>query len=626
MHIEINNNTEKLIQGITAQDHLVAAAAIDGMDDPIRSTIDKRRKLLASLERELMSTTTREYVDVFDHYSPVEEIGEFIDLWCDQVKKIPHTRALLSDPEYCDRIIDCYLPKIWNWDADLVVLVHPETSTVIDKLVERGQKNIVVLIEETVDINVSDISASKATIFLARNEKELANRFSKLKNRVRHITTILCNPELDDHEEYMNKVNFALELGRKATQISINTRARFSNSWASNIIINMPKMAQLVNLSDLRVEGTRHALVVAPGPSLEKNIHLLPANQEHFFIVAPLRTAGILEKHGVRPDLLFQVDALDELEEEHFIKNMPKNIENLALEGCVSPAFFKLDTKNTFWSVMQEVHQFHNTMKSKPTVFRAPSVALYATSFCYKLGFDSICLLGQDLATDGKALYASGATKYLAPGGSLDGFEIPVVGFWGEEVFTREDFAYYIEVYSALAERWKLKKPELKLINSTEGGAFIEGFDHKAFRDHIDQIIADSKYEKKILRFENACPDIEREAKDYLTKLGLNLATVKSLSKKIIQLEKSASSEQKAAKKREKLVKKFKELAGETELLEVKMQKELSETIGSARRTSSIPSYSQFFGKVINAANELSAALKLSEQTQKSNYNEEKIS
>ena len=126
MQIESNQNSEKLIQGITAQDLLVAEAAIDGLDDPIRSTIDKRRKLLASLERELMAATGREHVNVFDYYSPVAEIGEFINLWCDQVKRIPHERILLSDPDYCDRIIDCYLPKIWNWDADLWSLFTPQ--------------------------------------------------------------------------------------------------------------------------------------------------------------------------------------------------------------------------------------------------------------------------------------------------------------------------------------------------------------------------------------------------------------------------------------------------------------------------------------------------------------------
>ena len=81
-------------------------------------------------------------------------------------------------------------------------------------------------------------------------------------------------------------------------------------------------------------------------------------------------------------------------------------------------------------------------------------------------------------------------------------------------------------------------------------------------------------------------------------------------------MENSASTEKKAAKKREKLIKRFKELAEETELLEVKMQKELTETIGSAHKTSSIPSYSQFFKKVVSAADDLNSALQLSKETQ----------
>ena len=47
-------------------------------------------------------------------------------------------------------------------------------------------------------------------------------------------------------------------------------------------------------------------------------------------------------------------------------------------------------------------------------------------------------------------------------------------GFWGEESLTREDFAYYIEQYSFLPNDAKVQQSELKLINSTEGGAFIE--------------------------------------------------------------------------------------------------------------------------------------------------------
>ena len=132
MQIEIKDNSEKLIQGIVAQDLLVAKAAIDGLDEPIRSNIDVRRKLLASLECELKAATGQEYVNVFDYYSPSAEISDFINLWCDLVKKILYEGNFLFDPAYCDRILDA-ICREYGTDADLVVLVHPPCRTIVDK-------------------------------------------------------------------------------------------------------------------------------------------------------------------------------------------------------------------------------------------------------------------------------------------------------------------------------------------------------------------------------------------------------------------------------------------------------------------------------------------------------------
>ena len=119
---------------------------------------------------------------------------------------------------------------------------------------------------------------------------------------------------------------------------------------------------------------------------MRKNIHLLNASQERFFIAVPLRAAGVLKKHYIRPDLLFQVDALMNLRWSSS-ERTSTNIENLALEGNVSPVFFEIETKNIIWTVMQEIDRFHKAMQSSPTTFRAPSVAMYAAHFCYELGF-----------------------------------------------------------------------------------------------------------------------------------------------------------------------------------------------------------------------------------------------
>ena len=154
---------------------------------------------------------------------------------------------------------------------------------------------------------------------------------------------------------------------------------------------------------------------------------------------------------------------------------MPKNIENLVLEGSVNPVF-ELETKNIAWTVIQNINGFHELFKSKPTPFRAPSVAMYAACYCYQLGFKSICLLGQDLQlTEHCMLMVRQNTLRPAEVSRVLTFQCPALG---ETVMTRDDFAYYLEQYAMLTKQWKLNKPELKLANCTEGGAFIEGFDH----------------------------------------------------------------------------------------------------------------------------------------------------
>ena len=68
------------------------------------------------------------------------------------------------------------------------------------------------------------------------------------------------------------------------------------------------------------------------------------------------------------------------------------------------------------------------------------------------------------------------------------------------------------------------------------------------FCDHLDRVTAESLDRKKILKFENTSHEIEREADIYLAKLALNLDKVKNLSKKIIHLENSASTEKRPQK------------------------------------------------------------------------------
>ena len=65
---------------------------------------------------------------------PDPELGEFVDLWCGQIRNLEFRPIYLTDAEYCQRFVDCYLPKSWNWETDFVMLINPFDETLLLEL------------------------------------------------------------------------------------------------------------------------------------------------------------------------------------------------------------------------------------------------------------------------------------------------------------------------------------------------------------------------------------------------------------------------------------------------------------------------------------------------------------
>ena len=123
------------------------------------------------------------------------------------------------------------------------------------------------------------------------------------------------------------------------------------------------------------------------------------------------------------------------------------------------------------------------------------SVSIYALCLCHALKFKNIAFIGQDLAADGDKQYADGATQLLPAHAKMSMFNIEVPGFYGGTVMTRNSFEYQIRRCSELANGWKTMQPGLNLVNATEGGAYIDGFDHMSL-----QSFAGTNLSKKILK------------------------------------------------------------------------------------------------------------------------------
>ena len=94
-------------------------------------------------------------------------------------------------------------------------------------------------------------------------------------------------------------------------------------------------------MHELNVTNVEAAVVVASGPSLNKNVHVLNEIQDAVFIVAALRSLSVLNDAGVIPDLVIQLDAEDDAVAAQLALDEKLKVNNFLFEPTINPGFQK---------------------------------------------------------------------------------------------------------------------------------------------------------------------------------------------------------------------------------------------------------------------------------------------
>ena len=135
------------------------------------------------------------------------------------------------------------------------------------------------------------------------------------------------------------------EKERKTSIANTITANKFGASWSQNLLKNLPLIAQAPNIHQLSVHGVKDAVIVASGPSLNKNVNTLAKIQDQVFIVSALRSLQTLHDANIKPDLVIQLDAEDDIIAREFATKLDIEIDNFLVELTVSPWFLKSNTK-----------------------------------------------------------------------------------------------------------------------------------------------------------------------------------------------------------------------------------------------------------------------------------------
>lgn len=363
--------------------------------------------------------------------------------------------------------------------------------------------------------------------------------------------------------------NYVKLLHRYTEEIIVvrNTVHKMSISIAQNIIGNLKYVAEGYHpqLLSKVIPYQGAAILVSAGPSLNKNIQELKRAKNKCLIVAVDTAVKPLMKAGIVPDIMTTVDALKPLGlvEIEGSEQIP-----LVAPPCAVSAMVKHQKgKKFFYFDGHEVPLtlYNINRKRFSDVAIGGSVACMGLSLIYKLGFDNIILVGQDLAFTGNRSHADGTFQEKMPEEDTSNMTM-VKGNYEDKVPTSADFRLYLEWFADYIKGIKQRR-NVKVYNATEGGAYIEGTEIVTLKEILDQVcqgeeidftgrIKSTQSDFSPEEYENAMSYV-RQIPDHLADIHKN---AKELRKIYIRLQKLGKSGNIQSGTVEKLLRKIKKL------------------------------------------------------------------
>jgi hypothetical protein len=598
-----NSKTAKISKDIVEIDRTIQERIFSLQDEEIRKLVDERRHLSSLLIS--MQEPNDQQSQSTQWYNIDPTVERLLDDWVEKVKKNGSASLDFTDNKFCGAFVDLALPKTWHFENDVIVIVDPPSPTIIENIISRGQRHIVVFADLTKSSKHEQKLKKAEHVQFCDDLISLERIFALLQSPAKQIITISCEPSSKGSKNRSHEIKTAIEAGKRTRHENTRTVSRFGKSWATNVLENIPNLQNAKNIHDLEIHGVEDAIIVASGPSLNKNISTLRNIQENVFIVSALRSLPVLEEAGVIPDIVLQLDAEDNEVAKNLAFDPNYVIKNFLLEPTVNPGFLKIPTHQLIWSLGQHFFDVHEKFGTAPTPFNVPSVSIYGLSLCHYLKFKNICFIGQDLAIDSGRQYAEGATNLLPAHAALETFNIEVPGFYGSTVMTRNSFEYQIKRCSEIAHEWQNKQPEIKLVNATEGGAFIDGFEHMSLAAYSKTRGLEKLSLNKKIKFKgNSCYS-RADLLSYLYGIVDKMDNVISLASMIIKLDNSTHRSRGLNKKIQKAVKKFQRINDSTSILQIAMQDDISRVIGTSETTQNIGTFADFFTVVLAKAKQI---------------------
>ncbi|ELQ2570911.1 motility associated factor glycosyltransferase family protein [Campylobacter jejuni] len=258
---------------------------------------------------------------------------------------------------------------------------------------------------------------------------------------------------------------------------------------------NIPSMLESIPFQRIlsqRKNKFDNAIVVSAGPSLAKQLPLLKAYQDKAVIFCADGALSMLEKEGIVPDYVTNLDFTD-LAMKFF-----QNKENLkqsiiALECATHPNIVhSLKAENCMIVLRNKALYQRFNLNDFGYIDTGTHVSHFSYTLALALGFKNIIMIGQDLAFDEEGNSHSKGFDFgekFSGEENIDKLKVPAYAGKGE-VLTHiawNDYRIKLEYLFACNEQ------KAKFYNATEGGARINFTEELSFKECCEKLLTKEK-------------------------------------------------------------------------------------------------------------------------------------
>lgn len=402
---------------------------------------------------------------------------------------------------------------------DHVLLIGIGLGYHLEELLKKYPNMKVSVYEPNIEVLYQFLTYQNISEQLGRNLKEIfvGIEVNAIHSFVKHIhqtnlkTFIYTLPVYKKlYEKQENIVMKAMKDVLKVEKSNLVTNISFQKRWTINSIKNFSTVLKTPNILydlDKSLLKGKPAIIVAAGPSLSEEFEHLKHIKENglAYIFSVGSSINALIEHGIYPDAACTYDPT---ENNQFViqKIKDKNISEIPLIFGSTVGFETLtDYPGEILHMITSQDTispiFLDTSKDIDIVFDASSIAVVTFQLLSQLGCNPIILAGQDLGYQNNEKYALGI-EYDFENNSLTEEEqqnlLTVKDVFGNDLGTNEDF----NLMRKQLEMYICSSVNIEVLNTTKGGAQIQGTSFMPLVDVIAERLTDQVVSKKWLEIQ----------------------------------------------------------------------------------------------------------------------------